>query len=95
MAEAARKTAASLESGWSSHVIEDGSSNVYTNSLKAARVDDPVTTHTNSPNTHSGNKISAGSSKVNINGKAAARKGDAINCGSAINAGSGNVNIGG
>lgn len=66
--------------------ITGGSSNVFTNSKNAVRVDDPDAC----PAT-----IAQGSSTVFINGKPAARKGDLNTDGCPIIEGSGNVFIGG
>lgn len=85
--------------GWSVHIINEGSPNVNTNGLPAARVGDKLTDHSKGSSVHFPGPqvpvIQAGSSTVFINGKAAARKNDAVDCSSKILEGSPNVNIGG
>jgi len=75
--------------------IIQGSPNVYTNSIPAARVSDAVLLHGCGKCPPHPRNIAKGSSSVFINGMAAARIGDAINCGGSVSAGSGNVIIGG
>ena len=73
--------------------LVEGSPNVYTNGRPAGRVGDHYTTH--GCVTHPGHAdvIVAGSAKVEINGKPAAR--DAVSIGGAVQDGSSNVIIGG
>jgi uncharacterized Zn-binding protein involved in type VI secretion len=73
-------------------VIQEGSTNVTTEGLPAARKGDPIQAHGDSP--HNKVVIAEGSSKVKINGKQAARVGDAATCGHSISGGASRVNIG-
>lgn len=79
--------------------ISSGSSTVFTNGLRAARITDS-TDETTSPYCSSGSgTVTAGSSTVFINGLRAARKGDEVSphtdIKGTITSGSGNVFIGG
>lgn len=70
------------------------STNVFVNGSGSLRQTDGYLAHCNpSPSCHTGT-VSEGSGTVFINGLAAARIGDAIDCGSAIAQGSSNVFIG-
>ena len=75
--------------------LAEGSQNVFTNKLPAGRVGDHYASH--GCITHPGHQdvIAAGSSTVFIIGRPAARVGDAVSIGGAVQAGSGNVFIGG
>ena len=102
MPAAARKTDEANHvpaDGWSIHIINEGSPNVNTNGLPAARVGDKLVDHSKGASVHFPGPqvpiIQTGSSTVFINGKAAARKDDTIDCSSKILEGSPNVNIGG
>lgn len=70
------------------------SGDVIVNGKGALRQTDVFEPHCVGPSCHTG-AVSGGSGSVNINGKPAARIGDAIDCGSFIAQGSGNVFIGG
>lgn len=74
-----------------------GSGDVYTNMIPAVRKGDAYMPHACGPcpAPPHGRSLSGGSGSVFINGKAAGRVGDAINCGGSASAGSGNVFIGG
>jgi uncharacterized Zn-binding protein involved in type VI secretion len=74
---------------WSSHVIQMGSNNVFTNNIPTARLQDPVTTHC-CVTCHSGT-FCKGSNKVFVNGKPCIRIGDSVDCGSMSAMGSSNV----
>ncbi len=87
MPKAARKTADKAGGA-----IIQGSDNVNIEGLAAARKDDAIQAHGDSP--HNKSVIAEGSSKVNINGKPAARVGDAATCGHSISGGASKVNIG-
>lgn len=70
------------------------SNDVFINGFKALRKDDTFATHCNGPSCHVG-AVSVGSGSVYINGKAVARNGDNISCGSVVANGSTDVIIGG
>ena len=71
------------------------SGNVFIEGIAAHRQGDSWPTHCNStPTCHDG-VTAGGSSKVFINGKAAARVGDAVSCGGTIAEGASKVFIGG
>ena len=65
------------------------------NGKLAAVVDSEAVPHTAGRVTHRNRKITAGSSKVIIEGKAAARTGDPFNCGDTAGPGSSNTVFGG
>lgn len=68
-----------------------GSGDVFVNGIPIHRVGDGWGVHCDpSPSCHGGSAAS-GSSTVFSNGKAVVRVGDAVDCGSAVAAGSGNV----
>jgi uncharacterized Zn-binding protein involved in type VI secretion len=75
-----------------------GSSDVTINGLAAARQGDGADQHQcpcdKKPHGMHARTVDGGSSTVTINGMPAARMGDAIDCGGAIDAGSGDVIIG-
>lgn len=75
--------------------LVEGSPNVFINGRPAGRVGDHYASH--GCVTHPGHQdvIAAGSGTVFINGKPAARVGDAVSIGGSVQAGSGNVFIGG
>lgn len=75
--------------------LVEGSPNVFTNGQPAGRVGDRYTSH--GCVTHPGHQdvIAAGSSTVFVNGISAGRVGDAVSIGGSVQAGSGNVFIGG
>lgn len=79
--------------GWPPRVNTSRSDDVFINGFKALRKDDTFALHCNGPSCHTG-FVSVGSSSVFINGKAAARNGDAISCGSVVANGSTNVFFG-
>ena len=73
--------------------ISSGASNTKIEGIAPARETDTVTAHGDSP--HSNPKIASGSSKVNIEGKPAARAGvDKASCGHGITGGASKTNIG-
>ena len=69
------------------------SPNVFINGIPAHRIDDLWLAHCCDGSCHPG-VVASGSGNVNINGRAAARIGDSISCGSLIAMGSPNVSIG-
>ncbi len=71
-----------------------GSPDVSINGKPALRVGDALAAHGCKDCPPHGRAVAAGSASVSINGKPAARIGDSIDCGGAMAAGSGNVNIG-
>jgi uncharacterized Zn-binding protein involved in type VI secretion len=70
------------------------SPDVLINGIAAALIGSGLPPHTCDKTTHSGRVVVSGSSTVIINGRAAARIGDKINCGDTIAEGSPDVIIG-
>lgn len=70
------------------------SPDVRINNRGSVRVGDSYTTHTDGNSTHKG-VLAAGSGSVRVNGRSAGRTGDALDCGSSVAAGSGDVRFGG
>ena len=95
MPRAHRRT--DLGSGHACHfppsAANEGSDDVWINGLKAMRVDDGYEPHgcPSCPEPAHGRKLAKGSPTVFINGRAAGRIGDAIDCGGEAQEGSGNV----
>lgn len=89
----------SISGGTITGLILTGSGNTSVNSLLAARATlDSVACRGTPPiyiPAHDGKRVAQGAATVSINGMPAARVGDKIECGSKIQAGSGNVLIGG
>lgn len=81
---------------WPPRPNSGASQNVSVNGLGAHRVGDPWHPHTcpRIPETHGGTQAT-GSRSVFVNGRPAARVGDAVNCGSRNATGSGNVYVNG
>lgn len=77
---------------WGGHHIEQGSSNVFVNGIKASRAGDSSTVHCCGPACHTGDM--SGSNSVFINGVSAQKVGDGVSCGSTQAGGSPNVFIG-
>lgn len=71
-----------------------GSPNVFTNKLAQHRENDSWSLHCCGVVCHPGTAVN-GSSTVFVNGKAACRTGDQVNCGTTMTTGSPNVFIGG
>ena len=96
MAAVSRLGDACTEATFSAHTISSNSANVMVNSKGCATLNKTVTTHVSGGTTHLGTsaKISGGSATVLVNGLKIARVGDAVDCGSAISAGSPDVNAG-
>lgn len=69
---------------------DQGSGNVFCNGIPVHRQGDHWVTHTCGHISHD-SLLAGGSSTVFVNGKALARIGDPVACGSAVAAGSGNV----
>jgi len=82
-------------SGWPPRVNDQGSSNVFVNSIEAHRQDDHWAIHCKPQVGCHDSTMGAGSSTVFVNGKKLARIGDPINCGSSCADGSPNVFAGG
>jgi uncharacterized Zn-binding protein involved in type VI secretion len=82
-------------SGHSSFVprpIVEGSGDVFVNGIPCARVGDALAPHgSSSPSPPHGGSISSGSATVFVNGQPMARISSAVDCGSVIVQGSGNV----
>lgn len=87
LAEDAGEALGSKSMGAPSGEVSQGSTNVFTNGLPAARVTDLESCHAG--------MIAEGSASVFINGSPAARVGDKLTCGGVVIGGSGNVFIGG
>jgi len=75
--------------GYTSHVIEVGSDNVFANGIPVARLGDSVTKHCKKECHKS--VFCVGSNKVYVNGKPAIRVGDSCLCNSKAIIGSHNV----
>lgn len=75
--------------------LVEGSSDVNINGVGAGRVGDHYEAHGCDAHPSHQDVIAAGSGTVFINGKPAARVGDAVSLGGSVQAGSGNVFIGG
>lgn len=73
--------------------VVSGSGTVKGDGIPLARVGDPLLPHIKPQHPPHGRSIKAGSSTVFIDGKAAARSGDAVDCGGTVSGG-GTVNIG-
>ena len=73
----------------------EGSPDVYVNGIAMHREGDAWAVHCNPVPVCHGSTLGAGSSTVFINGKAAARIGDPVACGSVAVSGSSDVFIGG
>ncbi|WP_332457875.1 type VI secretion system PAAR protein [Vibrio gazogenes] len=73
--------------------VTAGSPDVKFDGIPAARVGDPLASHSKPKHPPHGRSIASGSSTVSINGKAAAITGGAVSCGG-VTIGGGTVNIG-
>jgi uncharacterized Zn-binding protein involved in type VI secretion len=71
-----------------------GSADTHVNDRAALRVGDPFVPHGCAAHSPHPGKVAQGSATVTINGRPAARVGDPVDCGSAVQTGSGNVFIG-
>ena len=79
---------------WPSRVNDQGSDNVFVNSIPAHRQGDHWVVHCCGPACHD-SSLASGSSTVYVNGKQLSRTGDPVSCGSTIASGSGDVYAGG
>ncbi|MDW6094306.1 type VI secretion system PAAR protein [Vibrio rhizosphaerae] len=73
--------------------VTSGSPDVFIDGIPAARVGDPLESHSKPKHPPHARKISSGSSTVMINNKPAAITGGSVNCGG-VTMGGGTVNIG-
>ncbi|WP_298776030.1 type VI secretion system PAAR protein [uncultured Shewanella sp.] len=83
----------SAHDGYFPTPVVSGSGTVIGDGSPLARVGDPLLPHIKPKNPPHGRSIKAGSSSVFIDGKAAVRDGDAIDCGGTVSGG-GTINIG-
>ena len=70
-------------------------SKTFINGIKAAVVDAGLVNHRCGKTTHFNRKVTSGSGKVFIEGKAACRISDSVSCGDTIGQGSSNTYFGG
>ena len=96
MSKASFVTSVSIHNGYTSSILQSGSSTVFIEGKPAARVGDLFLQHVllSLPHTVHIPLIQSGSSTVFIEGKPAARVGDLLNCGGNILSGASTVDIG-
>lgn len=71
-----------------------GSPDVFVDDRAAARQDDPLASHSCAEHKSHKGKVRGGSSTVTLNDRPAARVGDEVDCGGALDVGSEHVQIG-